>query len=267
MRKINKIRIVTSNNEKSKRIKDTLEDLLIKYNFQITDETCDLAIAIGGDGTFINMIHKLNFDDNIYYVGINTGTLGFLQDISPENIREFVTLINENNFDIEKISLQQTEITTKDKIYNCYSLNEIVIRDDKFKTAYLTVKVNEKLFEEFAGDGLLISTSLGSTAYNASLDGAMIGFDIHSMQITPIAPLVNRVYKSLKQSLVLPENYTITIEPSYKRDNDLLVIVDGNGEFYRNVTYVKTKISKKRISCLRMNNFDYIDKIREKFLK
>lgn len=267
MRKINKITIITSGDEKSIKTKNKLETLLRKNNFELTENKCDLAIAIGGDGTFISTVHKLNFDKNTYYVGINTGTLGFLQDINPENIENFVQKLNQNNFKTEKIALQQTEITTQSNKYNCYSLNEIVVRDNKFKTTHLIVKVNDKLLEEFAGDGLLVSTSLGSTAYNASLEGAMVAPNINCVQISPIAPLVNRVYKSLKQSIILPEKNIITIEPRYEKNNDLLVIVDGKPEFYTDVTYVKTKISDKKITCLRMNDFDYIDKIREKFLK
>lgn len=267
MRTINKITIITNDDKTSINTKNKLEKLLKNNNFEITENKCDLAIAIGGDGTFISTVHQLNFDKNIYYVGINTGTLGFLQDINPEKLEDFVDNLNNNKFKTEKIALQQTEITANNKNHNCYSLNEIVIRDSKFKTTHLIVKVNDKLLEEFAGDGLLVSTSLGSTAYNASLEGAMVAFDINCVQISPIAPLVNRVYKSLKQSIILPEKNIITIEPRYEKNNDLLVIVDGKPEFYTDVTYVKTKISDKKITCLRMNEFDYIDKIREKFLK
>lgn len=267
MRKINKITIIANDDKTSIETKNKLEKLLKNNNFEITDSKSDLAIAIGGDGTFINTVHKLNFDKNTYYVGINTGTLGFLQDINPNNLEDFVNNLNNNNFKTEKIALQHTEITTNKNKHSCYSLNEIVVRDNKFKTTHLIVKVNDKLLEEFAGDGLLVSTSLGSTAYNASLEGAMVAFDINCVQISPIAPLVNRVYKSLRQSIILPEKNIITIEPRYEKNNDLLVIVDGKPEFYTDVTYVKTKISDKKITYLRMNDYDYIDKIREKFLK
>lgn len=267
MRKINRIKIVSSHENKSSRIQKELEKILNKHKFIIDGEDYDLAIAIGGDGTFINMVRQLDFNSDIYYVGINTGTLGFLQEINPEQIEDFVLKLNSNKFKKEEIGLQETRVITKDGKYHFFSLNEIVIRDYKFKTSYLDIKVNGELLEEFAGDGILISTTLGSTAYNASMGGAMVGGGIHTLQLTPIAPLVNRAYKSLKNSLLLPEDNIITVEPSRKRDNDLLVIVDGTMEFYKDVVHVTSKVGMRKINCLRLENYDFTYKIHEKFLK
>lgn len=267
MRKINKIKIVAGTQNKSKKIKADLERILNEYNFEINDMEYDLVIAIGGDGTFINAVRELHFDSNIYYVGINTGTLEFLQEIKPEEIENFVRRLANDEFKTEKIGLQETEVITKEGSYRFFSLNEIVIRDYKFKTTFLVVKVNDELLEEFAGDGLLISTSLGSTAYNASLGGAMIGSGIHTVQITPIAPLVNHAYHSLKNSLVLPEHNIITVEPSHARDNDLLVIVDGVEDVYKDVIHVTTKAGDKHIACLRLNDYNFTNRIHAKFLK
>ena len=267
MRKINRVRIISSLENKSRKIQREVEKILHKYKFAIDTEDYDLAIAIGGDGTFINMVRELNFNSDIYYVGINTGTLGFLQEISPDKIEDFVIKLNNNKFKKEEIGLQETRVITKDNKYRFFSLNEIVIRDYKFKTAFLDVKVNGELLEEFAGDGILISTTLGSTAYNASMGGAMVGGGIHTLQITPLAPLVNRAYKSLRNSLLLPEDNIITIEPSSKRDNDLLVIVDGTMEFYKDVIHVTSKVGMRKINCLRLEDYNFTYKIHEKFLK
>lgn len=266
MRKINSITIITSNYPKSKKIKEKLVEVLTNYNFKIDDENYDLAIAIGGDGTFIKMVRDLDFK-NVYYVGINTGTLGFKQEINPEEIDEFVRKLNNNDFKIDEMGLQETKVKTKTDTYEFYSLNEIVIRDAKFKTAFLIVKVDGELLEEFAGDGILVSTSLGSSAYNASLGGSIVGGKIHTVQITPIAPLVNRVYKSLRNSLLLPEKNVITIEPNYQRDNDLLVVVDGVDDVYEDVIHLTTKVGRKKILGLVFDNHSYITKIHEKMIK
>ena len=78
MRKINKIRIFANENEESYKIKLKLQGVLEKYKFEVVEEDYDLAIAIGGDGSFLRMVNGTNFNSDIYYVGINTGTLGFL---------------------------------------------------------------------------------------------------------------------------------------------------------------------------------------------
>ena len=85
MRKINKIRIFANENEESYKIKLKLQGVLEKYKFEVVEEDYDLAIAIGGDGSFLRMVNGTNFNSDIYYVGINTGTLGFLQEIRQKN--------------------------------------------------------------------------------------------------------------------------------------------------------------------------------------
>lgn len=267
MKQIEKIKLFVSNDSKSQKLKEKLLLLLDKYHFIISDENFDLAIAIGGDGTFIKMVHDLNFNDQIYYIGINTGTLGFLQEVIPSQIEEFVKKIALNQLKTEEIGCQETEIITKTGGHQVYSLNEIVIRDYKFKTTHLMVYVDSELLEEYAGDGLLIATTVGSTAYNASLGGAMVNSKMHTIQITPIAPLVNRVYKSLRNSLIVPANTIITIEPSYKRTNDLLVMVDGSSEVYMDVIHVTTSIKGKKLKCLKFGQSSLAQNIREKFLK
>ena len=103
MRKINKVKIFANENEVSYKIKLKLIEELEKYNFELVDENYDLAIAIGGDGSFLRMVNNTNFNSNIYYVGINTGTLGFLQEIKPDNLEYFMSSLNENNFKVDNI--------------------------------------------------------------------------------------------------------------------------------------------------------------------
>ena len=121
MRKINKIKIFSNKLELSNKIENELIILLNKYNFEICDENYDLAIAIGGDGSFLKMVKNNNFNSDIYYIGINTGTLGFLQEIKPELLEDFVKSLNDNNFKVDKIGVLETKITTNDSISRYYS--------------------------------------------------------------------------------------------------------------------------------------------------
>ena len=89
MRSINKVKLFSNNTENSKTIEKELIKLLNEYNFEISDDF-ELGIAIGGDGAFLQMVKQTNFNSNPYYIGINTGTLGFLQEIKPDKIEEFI---------------------------------------------------------------------------------------------------------------------------------------------------------------------------------
>ena len=89
-RLINKIKLFPNDNEKSKEIEELLKQRLELANFEIVDSKYDLAIAIGGDGSFLRMVKNNVFDSETYYVGVNAGTLGFLQEISIEDIDIFI---------------------------------------------------------------------------------------------------------------------------------------------------------------------------------
>ncbi|MBQ4263353.1 MAG: NAD(+)/NADH kinase [Bacilli bacterium] len=265
MRKINKIKIFVNDNEISKEIYKELNGKLIKNNFEICEEKYDLAIAIGGDGSFLRMIKKTNFNSDIYYVGINTGTLGFLQEIKPNKIDEFINNLNKNNYKEDNIGILETNIITKNSSSKFYSLNEIVIRELDLNTVMLDIFIEKKYLETFNGDGILVSTSCGSSAYNLSFGGALIYNTLHTIQITPIAPLNSKAYRNLLTSIILPENKKINIYPKENKNN-ILITIDGENKKYKNVREIKTNIKNKRIKCLRMQDYNFINIINEKFL-
>ena len=265
MRKINKVKLFVNDNELSQIVAKDLELELKKYNFKIVNKGYDLAISVGGDGSFLRMVKENNFNDKIYYIGINSGTLGFLQEINIEECSDFVKRLNSNNFKEENISIQETKVITDDNIYNFNSLNEIVIRKNNFNTLKIPVYVDNELLEDFTGDGLLISTSTGSTAYNMSFGGSIIYNTLNTLSITPIAPLNNKAYKTLVNSVIIPSNKAITLLPS-KKFNDLFLMIDGANKKIDNVLKLETKIDKKCIKCIRMNDFHFIKVIKDKIL-
>ena len=118
-RKINKIKLFTNDNEYSKRIEKELREKLLSRNYTIcaSHKDADLAIAIGGDGAFIRMVKSCDFNDNICYIGVNTGTLGFIQEIYPDKLDVFLNNLDTNKFKIENISIQETKVNTKKETF------------------------------------------------------------------------------------------------------------------------------------------------------
>lgn len=263
MRKINKVRIFTNNTAKSSNVVLELKKVLEDFNFEIVDQDYDLAIAVGGDGSFLRMVRSNNFNSNIYYVGVNAGTLGFLQEIKPDKIYDFVECLNKDEFKCDEIGVLETRVKTEEKTYNLYSLNETVIREENLDALPMDVYVENAKLETFMGDGLLISTSVGSTAYNTSFEGAVVYNTLHTLQITPIAPINTKAYRNLLTPLILPEDKHIDIFPIKK---DLLVIFDGENHTYKNVEKIECFVKDKKLKFLRMNEYNFIDIINEKFL-
>ena len=264
--KINKVCLFSNDNEKSKNIEKKLKKVLEKNDIVVSENNYDLAIAIGGDGSFLRMLKKTNFNSDIYYVGVNTGTLGFLQEIKPNELDEFVQCLKDDEFKVDSIGIQKTQIVTNESTSIFYSLNDIVVRDKDLNTTILNIQVDNITLEEFVGDGILVSTSVGSTAYNMSYGGSIVYNTLHTLQITPIAPLNSKVYRNLLNGVIIPEDKLITIIPRNDKGN-LIVTIDGENNIYNNVLKIETIVSRKRIKCLRLNNYKFINIINEKFLK
>ena len=264
-RKINRIRLFPNSDEKSKRVANLLKEELLKNHFELVKDEYELAISIGGDGSFLRMIKQNNFNNQIYYIGVNSGTLGFLQEIDIQNTSDFIEKLNNNDFKIEELSIETTKVVTDKKTYKYNSLNEVVLRKSDFALLKTPLYIDNELLENFAGDGLLFSTSTGSTAYNMSFGGSIIYNTLKTLIITPIAPLNNRAYRTLTSSLVIPEDKKIVLD--FPNREDLFLMVDGKNIFINNVLKVESKIDKKKIKCLRMHEFHFIKVINSKILK
>ncbi len=265
-RKINRIKLFINSDAKSKRVGKQLEEELKKYKFTVCNENYDLGISIGGDGSFLRMVKANNFNNKIYYIGVNSGTLGFLQEINIEDTKDFVKRLNSNSYKVEDISIQETKITTDKNTYHFHSLNEIVVRSKYFNTLKIPVYVDNELLENFTGDGLLISTSTGSTAYNMSFGGSIIYNTLKTLSITPIAPLNNKAYNSLLIPVIVPDNKVISMI-TRKDCNDLFLMIDGVNKEIDKVKEIETKIGKKTIKCLRMNSYHFVKIVHDKLLE
>ena len=263
MRNINKIRIFSNDNELSVNTKENLIELLKSNDFQIVDDNPDLAIAIGGDGAFLRMIKALKFNEDIIYIGVNTGTLGFLQEVKKEDLELFVHSLNNNRYKLDKVGIQETIILTEKEESKFNGLNEIVVREKELNTIIVQVLIDGACIEKYIGDGLLISTSIGSTAYNLSFGGSIVYNNLHTLQITPIAPLNNQVYRNLLNSVIIPEKTEILMKPLKK---DLLISIDGENLIFEDVKEIKTCVRDKRLKFMRLETYNFYEKINEKFL-
>ncbi len=260
-----KIKLFPNKNNDSLFIADILKDELKNNGFSLVESDYDLVIAIGGDGSFLHMVNSNDFNTNIRYIGINNGTLGFLQEIKPTELSSFIQNLKDESYKEELISFENIKIVTKDEAYYFKCLNETVIRDMNLSTAYLDVFINGTFLEKFVGDGLMVSTPSGSTAYNMSCNGAIIFNGIHTLQVTPIAPINNNIYRTISNPIVLPEDRIIKLVPT-NRTTDIMLLVDGVNHLIKNVNYIEIRVSDTKLKCIRMNDYDYTNIINDKFL-
>ena len=266
MSKIKKIKLFVNNNVKSKKASKKVLDELELNGFEIVEEDFDLGIAVGGDGAFLRMIKSANFNSKALFVGINVGTLGFAQDISIKGIKSFIESIKNDDYQEEEIGVEEVEVTTTDSISRFFALNEIVVRDEELNTTGLDVFIDDNLLEKYVGDGLLVSTSFGSTAYNLSFGGSIVYNTFHTLQITPVAPLNNKSYRNLLNSIIIPTSSKVTLIPT-RNEGNLIITSDGDNCFYNNVLKIDVIGNTRTIKIIRKNEYNFIEKINEKFLK
>jgi len=268
LRKDKIINIISNYNAESKKIAVLLSERLKKAGFYVPEgynPKAELNVCIGGDGAFLRAIHRNNFPD-IPFVGINTGHLGFFQEILPRNIDEFIENYMKTNFTIEEISLVDADICTRDKCFSLTAVNEIVVKGTKSKVVHLDVFIDGNHLEKFSGDGVIVSTPVGSTAYNFSSGGSIIYPTLRTLQLTPLSPISSKAYRSLPNSAVVPGDIIISIKPELRYENSVLVINDGVEFKYSNIEEINLKLSDRSIKKINFDKNMYWNNLKSKFL-
>lgn len=262
------INIISNKNYESRNTTIKLKDKLESYGFKTSDKyntEALLNICVGGDGSFLRAIHRNKFP-KIPFVGINTGHLGFFQEILPANIDDFVQKYVDGDYTTEEVSLVSAEVFTSKKSFYLKGVNEIVIKGTKSKVVHLDISIDGNHLEKFSGDGIIISTPAGSTAYNFSSGGSIVYPSLKSLQITPLSPISSKVYRSLPNSAVIPGDLTISIKPEFRYENSILVINDGMEFKFDYITAIELKMAEEKVYKLNFSKDIYWENLRSKFL-
>lgn len=262
------INIISNRNIESKKTKYKLIEELDKYGLMGTenyDKNAELNVCIGGDGSFLRAIHRNKFPP-IPFIGINTGHLGFFQEISPTSISDFVKKYVSKEYTVEEILLLNTLVRTKKKNFNLTSINEIVVKGSKSKVVHLTMYIDDNHLQKFSGDGIIVSTPAGSTAYNFSSGGSIVYPSINCLQVTPVAPISSKAFRSLPTSIIVPGDLNISIKPEYRYKNSILIVNDGMEYWYDDIIDISFNMSNKKIYQLKFSKDYYWENLKNKFL-
>ncbi len=264
------INIVHNSKELSVDTAKILKEKLILLGYQVSDtlgleNQAELIISIGGDGTFLRTLREHNFP-NIPIVGVNTGHLGFFTEVRPRELDYLIEKYIAKDYIIQEIIPIKSTICTRNSCIETMGINEIVIKGNESRTIHLDIYVDNNLVQRFSGDGILMSTSTGSTAYNYSAGGSIVDPSLNVLQITPLAPINTNVYRSFTSSIILPHNAIIKVVPEYHFEDSLVVVSDGVEYRYNGITEVYTKLSNSKIKMIRLSNFEFWSRVTSKFL-
>jgi len=157
-------------------------------DLSFSTEIADLVLSVGGDGTFLETVLKVK-DLGIPIAGVNTGRMGFLANISADEIGHSIDMLCKSEYDIiERSLLQISHPAGMFEGNNSSALNEITIQKADLSMITISVFVDETHLNTYWADGLIVSTATGSTAYNLSVGGPILSPDDESIIISPIAP-------------------------------------------------------------------------------
>lgn len=221
----------------------------------------DLALSIGGDGTFLHTAALINRQD-IPILGINTGRLGFLADVSAKEIEETLDELYRNYYKVEDRRLLQLIIEDGDpfKSYN-YALNEVaILKRDTSSMITIHTQLNGEYLTSYQADGLVIATPTGSTAYSMSINGPILIPQCDNLILSPVAPHSLNV-----RPLVIPDSYTITLGVE-SRSKSFLVALDGRSEVFPAGIQLSVKIADYTTKVIKRYNNTFYQTLREKLM-
>lgn len=222
-------------------------------DFDLMCQKSDFLISIGGDGTLLGVVRK-SFKYNLPVLGINLGTLGFLTDLKLEDLPSFIEDLLIDDYKIEPRMMIEAQIGDKKFI----AFNDIVIsRKNLSSMLEIKAKIDKKEFNTYYGDGLIVSTPSGSTAYNLSVGGPIVYPLTNAFIITPVA-----AHSLTQRPIVVPADFEIEFKtPS----DEATVIVDGQDLYdLKQNEIVNIKISKKSAKMLYRTKRDFFKVLSEK---
>jgi NAD+ kinase len=224
---------------------------ILGMDFEAMCREVDFLVALGGDGTLISVARRsYKFDKPI--LGINAGKLGFLTDINPDNIEEFLDKYLKGEYRIDKRMVIEVDYD-KSKLY---AFNDVVISKDVISSMiYINVDTNESHLNRYYGDGLIISTPTGSTAYNLSAGGPVVYPLTESFILTPICP-----HSLTQRPLILPSQFEIDLEVDKVRAK---LIIDGQ-EIFDMKGKIRIKKAKNPVKLIHRVERNYFEVLREK---
>jgi len=226
-------------------------------------EKSDILISVGGDGTLLSLSRR-SYRYNKPILGINAGNLGFLTDVKLDEIEEFIDKIFQGKYRIDHRMVLDVTLISKISNKSLIAFNDIVLSRPSIEgmvnvDAYITSqksRMTKKHLNRYYGDGVIVSTPTGSTAYNLSAGGPIVYPLTEAIIVTPICP-----HSLTERPLVLPADFEI----SFESEDETIIVVDGqdiyNLKFFDAICI---KIASKGVRMIHRMERNYFDVLKQK---
>jgi NAD+ kinase len=230
---------------------------IMGMDFDNLCQKCDVLVTLGGDGTLISAVRR-SFKHDIPVFGIYAGNLGFLADINIEELDDFVSHLVIGEYRVDERSILEATFIENGNEVVIYAFNDIVItRPSVSNMIHIETLVDSKAFNTYYGDGVIVSTPTGSTAYNLSAGGPVLFPLTNVFALTPICP-----HSLTQRPVVLPGKFSIEMKTTQER---ALVIIDGQDKHELEAgESIHIQLARKTVKLIHREEFNYFDVLKEK---
>lgn len=259
--------IVSKGDHKSNSIKENMEQKMDQSHMVKDTKTPEIVISVGGDGTLLQAFHQYSYRlSETAFVGVHTGHLGFYADWLPHESDKLIEEIIDGDYEVIEYPLIDITVNYNDDQAPTHhiALNEATMKTEDNTTLVADISLRGQHFERFRGDGLCISTPSGSTAYNKALGGALIHPSLRAIQLTEIASINNRVFRTVGSPLVLPEHHYCVIAPVDQRV--IMTSIDHVAKKHHNVKSIEYRVSTNNIRFARFRPFPFWKRVHDSFI-
>ena len=222
-------------------------------------QACDFIMVVGGDGTILRIAGQASLYKKPV-LGVNCGTVGFMSELEPDEI-EMVRSVKSGNFTLDDRSMLDIQVfnSVGDEVYSTVALNEAVVTKGFFNRVIpLSVIVDGQEVFQFSGDGVIVTTPTGSTAYSLAAGGPILAPSSDCLAVTPICP-----HSLTIKSFVISAESIVTVMPEYK-GHQVFLSPDGDTYELRSGDRVVIQRSQRTFSLLRIKGQGFYEIIRQK---
>ncbi|WP_066063477.1 NAD kinase [Neobacillus soli] len=244
-----------------------LFDVAERYGFTIVKDyrKANIIASIGDDGTFLQAVRQTGFRNDCLYVGISiNNSLSMYCDFQIDDLSKMIEAISTNEH-IEVRRYPTIEVSVDGQgTFTC--LNEFSIRSAIIKTLVIDVFVDQLHLETFRGDGLIVATPTGSTAYNKSVNGSIVDPLLSCMQVSEVASVNTNQYRTLGASIILGSERTLTLKVISEGNDHPTMGMDNEALSIRHVDKINIKISERKLKTLKLKDNSFWEKVKRTFL-
>ena len=236
------------------------ERLITSSTFVGDDFEADCAVSVGGDGTLLQTAARVG-KKQIPILGINTGRLGFLADVTPDNVEAAIAELIRGDYTIEDRALIQVRANGKLLDNAPCALNDVaILKRDTASMISIRATINREYLATYQADGLILSTPTGSTAYSLSNGGPIIVPQTGVLLLTAVAPHSLNV-----RPIVIPDTACVELAVS-SRSHTFLVAVDGRSFDMPEGTQLQLSRAPYNVKLVKRRAGGYFSTLREKMM-